>query len=139
MLETELMTKPRLTRQPRDRRERHKHTSDRDAEHFNYVALFVVAYFMREHGFHLGLAELRDECVEQGDFSKSSESGEEGVGVARAFTAIHHVNATRGKTSAARQCKQPLAQPSFWQRRKFVEKRHDKRRRDKKQKQVKRD
>ena len=92
-----------------------------------------MANFMREHGFQFRLGELRDQCVEQNDFSKTSEPGEEGVGVARAFAAVHHLDAARGKTGALRQCKQALAQCSFRQRRELVEERHDDRRRDEQQ------
>src|SRR5215831_3082520 len=90
VLETKRAIKPLLTREPCDRGERHNHTSDGNAEHLNYVALFVMPNFMREHRFHFRVGELRDECVEQDDFSKSSKPGKEGVGVARALAAIHH-------------------------------------------------
>ena len=106
---------------------------------FSYVALFVMANFMREHGFQFRLGELRDQCVEQDNFSKTSEPGEEGVGVARAFAAIHHLDAARGKIGALRQCKEALAQRSFRQRCELVEERHDDRRRDEQQEQLKRD
>ena len=88
---------------------------------------------MREHGFQFGFGELRDKCVEQNDFSKTSEPGEESVGMARAFTAIHHLDAARGKIGPLRQCKEVLAQRSFRQRCELVEKRHDDRRRDEQQ------
>src|SRR6266540_69555 len=130
MLETERVIKPVPTRQPGDRGKRHNNASHGNAKHLDYVALFVMANFMREHGFQLRLGELCDQCVKQDDFSKSSESSEEGVGVSRAFAAIHHLDAARGKTSAPRQHKQPLAQLSFGQRRELVEKRHDDRRRN---------
>src|SRR6266542_907473 len=60
---------------------------------------------MREYGFQLRRGELCDQCVEQHDFSKTSKTGKEGVGVARAFTAVHHFDATRGKMGTLRQCK----------------------------------
>ena len=80
---------------------------------------------MREYGFQFRLAELRDKRIKQDDFSKTSEPGEEGIGMARAFTAIHHVNAARRKTGALRQCKEALSQSSLGQRRELVEKGHD--------------
>src|SRR5438034_8017155 len=82
MLETERAIKPLLTREPCDRGESDKHARDGNAEHFDHVALFVVANFMRKNGFHFRLGELRDQCIEQNDFSKTCEPGEEGVGMA---------------------------------------------------------
>src|SRR6266513_4592201 len=79
--ETKCAIKPLLTRQPRDDSKRHKHASDGNAEQFQYVALFVMANFMREHRFQFWFGKLRDECFEQDNFSKTSETGEEGVGV----------------------------------------------------------
>src|SRR5216117_1218401 len=79
MLETKRAIEPFLTRQRRDRGKRHKHASDGKSEQLHYVALFIMANFMREHGFQFGLAELRDECVEQDDFSKTSEPCEERI------------------------------------------------------------
>src|SRR5260370_19115544 len=102
MLETKCTIKPLLTRQPRDDSKRHKHASDGNAEQFQYVALFVMANFMREHRFQFRFGKLRDECVEQDNFSKTSQPGEEGVGWARAFAAIHHFDAARGKIGALR-------------------------------------
>src|SRR6266487_3587367 len=116
MLETEGAIKPLLTRQPCDRGERQKDTSDGKAEQLQYVALFVMPNFMCEHGFQFRLGELREECIEQDDFSKTSEPSEEGVRVARAFAAIHYLDAARGKVSVLRECKQTLAQRSFRQR-----------------------
>src|SRR6266540_2725779 len=112
-------------RQPRDRGERHKNASDGNAEQLNYVALFIMANLMREHGLQLWVGELRDESIEQDDFSKTPEPGKEGVGMARAFAPIHHFDAARGKVGALCQCKEALAQCSFRQRCELVEKRHD--------------
>src|SRR5205823_9925164 len=123
MLETERAIKPLLTRQPRDRGERHKDASDGNAEQLQHVALFVMSNFMREHGFQFRFGELRDESIEQHDFSKTSEPGEEGVRVARAFAAIHCLDAARGKFGALCECKQALAQRSFRQRYELVEER----------------
>src|SRR4030095_14071513 len=95
MLETKRAIKPLLTTQPRDCGKRHKHASDGKAEQLQYVALFVMSNFMPEYGFQSRLRELRDECIKQDDFSKTSEPGEEGVGVARAFAAIHYLDAAR--------------------------------------------
>src|SRR6266511_2108289 len=81
MLETERMIKPLLTRQPGDGAERHNDAGDGNAKQFDYMALFVMANFMRKDGFHFRLCKLRDQCVEQNDFSKTPEPGEEGVGV----------------------------------------------------------
>src|ERR1700747_3084184 len=106
---TECAIKPLLARQPGDRGESHKHTRDGNAKHLNYVALFVMANFMREDRFQFQFGELIDECVEQNDFSKSSKPGEEGVGVARAFAAIHYLDAACGKMGALRQCKEAVA------------------------------
>jgi len=138
MLETKRAIKPSLTRQPRDRGECHKDASDGNAEQLQYVALFVMPNFVCEHGFHFRLGELREECIEQDDFSKTSEPSEEGVRVARAFAAIHYLDAARGKVSALRECKQALAQRSFRQRCELVEERHDDNRRDEQQEQLKR-
>src|SRR4030095_9709756 len=130
ILETKRTIKPLLACQPGDRRERHNNAGDGNAEHLNYVALFVMANFMREYGFQLRRGELCDQCVEQHDFSKTSNAGEEGVGVARAFTAVHNFDAARGKMGTLRESKEALAQLSFGQRRELVEKRHDDRRRN---------
>src|SRR5436309_8184270 len=121
MLETKRAIKPSLARQPRNGGERHEDASNGNPEQLQYVALFIVANFMRKHGFQFRLGELRDKCVEQDNFSKTSESGEEGVGVARAFAAIHHLDAARWKIGALRQCKEALAQPALRQRRERVE------------------
>src|SRR5258708_34469108 len=107
MLETERAIKPLLPREPCDRGESDKHASNGNAEHFNYVALFVMANFMREDGFHFRLGELCDQCLEQNDFSKTSEPGEEGVGMTRAFAAIHHLDPAGRKASPSRHRKQP--------------------------------
>src|SRR5437867_6922628 len=139
MLEPKGAIKPLLTRQPRDRRERHKDAGDGNAEQLQYVAFFVMANFMRENGFQFGFGELRYECVEQDDFSKTSEAGEEGVRVARAFAAIHHLDAARGKIGALRECKKALAQRPFRQRCELVEEWHDDSRRDEQEEQLKRD
>src|SRR5207237_8133119 len=112
-LDTKRAIKPRLTRHPTDRGERHEHTSNGNTKQLQYVALFVMADFMRKHRFQFRLVELRDECVEQDDFSKSSEPGKEGVGVARAFAAVHHIDAARGKICALRQSEQAPAQRSL--------------------------
>src|SRR6184192_3322063 len=77
---------------------------------------FCNGRFMRKHRFQFRLVELRDERVEQDDFSKSSEPGKEGVGVARAFAAVHHIDAARGKICALRQSEQAPAQCSLRQR-----------------------
>src|SRR6266487_4655385 len=138
MLETKRAIKPLLTRQPRNRGERHEDASNGNPEQLQYVALFIVANFMRKYGFQFRLGELRDECVEQDNFSKTSESGKEGVGVTRAFAAIH-LDAARGKIRALRQRKEAFAQRSFRQRCELVEKRHNHRRRNEQQEQLKRD
>src|SRR6266513_1106135 len=104
MVETERTIKPLLTSQPGDRGERHDNTADGNYEHLNYVALFVMADFMCENRFQFGLGELCDERVEQNDFSKTSEPGEERVGVSRAFDAIHYFDTASGETSSSRQC-----------------------------------
>src|SRR5882724_5813818 len=137
MVEAKRAIEPLLVCQPRDRGERHKDSNDRKGKELYYVAFFVMANFMREHGFQLRVGELRDECVEQNDFSKTSEPGEEGVGMARALAAIHCVDTARGKIGALCQCKEALAQRSVWQWREFVEKRHDHCRRDEQQEQLK--
>ena len=93
-----------------------------------------MANFMREHRFQFRFRKLRDKCVEQDNFSKTSEPGEEGVGVARTFAAIHHLDAARGKIGALRQRKQAVAQCSFWQPCELIEKRHDDRRSNEQQK-----
>ena len=93
--------------------------------------------FMRQHGLQFRLGELRHEGVEQNDFSKTPEPCEERVGVARAFAAIHHFDTARGKVGALCQSKEALAQCSFRQRRELVEQRHDHRRRDEQQEQLK--
>jgi hypothetical protein len=139
MLEPERAIKPLLTREPCDRSESDKHARHGNAEHFNYVALFVMANFMRKDGFHFRLGELCDQCVEQNDFSKTSEPGEERVGMTRAFAAIHHLDAAGGKTCASRQRKQAFTEGSLGQRGKLVEERHDDRRCDEQHKQLKRD
>src|SRR5260370_18323845 len=102
ILETKCTIKPLLTRQPRDGSKRTKPASEGNGEQFQYVALFVMANFMREHRFQFRFGKLRDECVEQDNFSKTSEPGEKGVGVARAFAAIHCFDAARGKMGALR-------------------------------------
>src|SRR5881396_3042193 len=61
ILETKRAIKPLLTRQPRDRGERHKDASDGNAEQLQQVALFVMSNFMREHRFQLWVSELGDE------------------------------------------------------------------------------
>src|SRR5262249_61363214 len=129
MLETERAIKPFLTCQPRNRAERYKHAGDGNAKQFHHVPLFVMPDFMRQHGFQFCLGELPDEGVEQDDFSETSEPGEKGVRVTRAFAAVHYLDAARGKTGALRQRKETLAQCSFGQWCEFVEKRHDDRRR----------
>src|SRR5215216_2823996 len=73
MLETERLIKPLLTRQPRDHSKRQKDAGDGKAEQLQHVALFVMANFMCQHGFQFRLGELRDKCVEQDAFSKTSE------------------------------------------------------------------
>ena len=74
------------------------------------MAFFVMPDFMRKHGFQFRLGQLRDKCVEQDDFSKTSEPGEEGVGVTRAFAAIHHLDTAGGKIGPPRQRKEAFAQ-----------------------------
>src|SRR5262245_51336680 len=98
-----------------------------------------MANFMRQDRFQLCVTELRNEYVEEDDFSETPEAGKESIGVARAFAAIHHLDAACGKIYAPRQCKEPLAQRSFWQRCKLVEKRHDDGGRDQQHEQLKRD
>jgi|SRR6185503_6125199 len=98
-----------------------------------------MADFMREHGFQFWLSELCNQCVEQDDFSKTSEPGEEGVGVARSLAAIHDFNAARWKIGALCKCKKALAQRPFRQRCELVEERHNDRRCDEQQEQLKRD
>src|SRR5215471_15505398 len=112
MLETKRAIKPLLTCQPSDGGKRYKHASHRQAEQFRYVPLFVMANFVRDHGFQFWLGELRDECIEQDDFSKTSKPGKERVGVARTFAAVHHIDAARGKLGAPRQGEKALAQRS---------------------------
>ena len=58
MIETKRAIEPLLMRQPRDRGECHKDASDRNAEQFQDVTLFVMSNFMREDGFQFRLAEL---------------------------------------------------------------------------------
>src|SRR4029077_10544205 len=134
--ETKRAIKPVLACQPGGRRERHDDAGDGNAKHLDYMAFFVMTNFMREYGFQLRLGELRDQCVKQDDFSKTSKAGEEGVGVARALTAVHHFNTAHRKMGTVRQCKEALAQLSFGHWRELVEKRHDDRRRDEQQKQL---
>src|SRR5260370_2988343 len=75
MLETKRAIKPLLTRQPRNRGERHEDASNGNPEQLHYVALFVMANLVREHGFQFRLGEMRDKCVEQDDFSNTPEPG----------------------------------------------------------------
>src|SRR5260370_35096432 len=65
ILETKCTIKPLLTRQPRDDSKRHKHASDGTAEQFQYVALFVMANFIREHRFQFRFGKLRSGWREQ--------------------------------------------------------------------------
>ena len=74
------------------------------------VTLFVMADFMRKHGFQFRLGELGYECVEKHNFAKTSEPGEEGVGVTRPFAAVHYFDAARWKIGAPRQCEEAFAQ-----------------------------
>src|SRR5207253_10861584 len=96
ILETKRAIKPLLTRQPSDDSKCDKHAGDGNAEQLQYVALLVMANCMREHRFQFPRGKLRDESVEQDNFSKASEPGENGAGVARAFAAIHQFAAARG-------------------------------------------
>src|SRR5439155_16601156 len=122
IFKTKRAIKPLLMRQPRDHRERYKDASNGKPQQLYYVAFFVMTNFMCQHGFQFRLAQLCNECVKQYDFSKATEPGEEGVGVARTFAAIHHLDAARWKVGALRQCKEALAQGSFRQRCEPVEK-----------------
>src|SRR5437899_12057890 len=120
MLKTKRTIEPVLACQPSDRRERHDNAGDGNAEHLNYVALFVMANFMREYGFQLRLGELSDQCVEQHDFSKTCKAGEEGVGVGRAFTAVQDVDAARRQMGRLRLRNEAGAQGSSARRRERV-------------------
>src|SRR5207247_9381452 len=113
MLETKRAIKPSLTRQPRDRGECHKDASYGKAEQLQCVALFVMPNFVCEHGFHFRLGELRDVCVEQDDFSKTSEPSEEGVRVARAFAAINYLDDASEKVTTLRESEQGLEYRSY--------------------------
>src|SRR4051794_5143380 len=110
MVETECAIKPLLTRQPGDRRERHKHAENRNAEQLHNVTFFVMPDFMRKHGFQFRLGKLGYECVEKHNLPKTSQPGEEGIGVMRPFAAVHYFDAASWKISAPRQCKQAFAQ-----------------------------
>ena len=68
--------------------------------------------FMRKHGFQFRLGKLGYECVEKDNFAKTSEPGEEGVGVMRPFAAVHYFDAAGWKIGAPRQCKEAFAQAS---------------------------
>ena len=59
------------------------------------------------------------------NFSKAAEAGEEGVGVARAFAAVHYLDAPGPKASPLRQGQQPLAQAALGERGELVEERQD--------------
>src|SRR5436309_14219925 len=89
MLETKRAIKPLLTRQPRNRGERHEDASNGNPERLQYVALLIVANFMRRYGFRFRVGGLGGACVDQDNFSKTSAPGKEGVGVPRAFAASH--------------------------------------------------
>src|SRR5207248_3595663 len=96
--------------------------------------------FVCEHRFQFWLGKLGYECVEKDNFAKTSEPGEEGVGVMRPFAAVHYFDAPGWKIGAPRQRKEAFAQGgTLRQRRELVEERHDHRRGDEQQKQLERD
>src|SRR5437870_12580242 len=103
MLETKRAIKPLLTRQPRNRGERHENASNGNPEQLQYVALLIVANFMRKYGFQFRLGELRDERVEQDNCSKTPERRRAGVGEARPFAGIQHLEGARGEIRRLRQ------------------------------------
>src|SRR4029079_17877374 len=126
ILETECAIKPFAAREPGDRREANKHAEDRNAEQLHDVTLFVMPDFMRKHGFQLRLAKLREESIEEHNFSEPSEPGKEGVRVTRSFTAVHHFDAASWKIGAQRKRKEALAQRGILrQRRELVKERHN--------------
>jgi hypothetical protein len=55
------------------------------------------------------LGKLRYECVEKHNFAKTSEPGEESIGVTRPLTAVHYFDAASWKFGALRQCKEAFA------------------------------
>src|SRR6516162_10596994 len=97
IFETECSIKPLLTRQPGDRREADKHAEDRNGEQLHNVTFFVMPDFMRKHGFQFRFGKLGYECIEKDNLAKTSEPGEESVGVTRPFTAVHYFDAAGRK------------------------------------------
>ena len=95
--------------------------------------------FMRKHRFQFRLGKLGYQCVEQDDFAKMSEPGEESIGVMRPLAAVHYFDAAGWKICAPRQGEETLAQRALRQRREFVEKWHDHRRGDQQQNQLEHD
>mgnify|MGYP003694090921 CR=1 FL=1 len=113
------------------RRSKHRATSRRD--------VFVMPDFMRKHRVPVPARQVGLRVCRKGQFSKTSEPGEEGVGVTRPFTAVHYFDAAGWKFSALRQCKEAFAQRALRQRRELVEERHDHHRGDQQQKQLEHD
>src|SRR5437764_14305739 len=100
ILEYECAIKPLLTRKPGTRCEAYKHSDDRNAEQLHDVTFFVMPDFMRNHGFKFRLGKLAYERVEKDNFAKTSEAGEEGIGVTRSFAAVHYFDAAGWKIGA---------------------------------------
>src|SRR6266481_4011810 len=139
MLESKCAIKPALTRQPCDRSEPHEDADNGNAERLQYVVFLVMADFVCQYGFQFRLGKLGYECVEKDNFAKTAEPGEESVGVAGPFTAVHYFDAASWKIGALRQCKEAFTQRALRQRRELVKERHDHRRGDQHQKQLERD
>src|SRR5690242_3739769 len=94
---------------------------------------------VREDRFEFRFGELRDESVEEDDFAKASEAGEERIGMTGAFAAVHDFDVAGWKFGALRQCKKAFAQRTLRKRSELVEEGHDQRRCNEKQEQLERD
>ena len=95
--------------------------------------------FMRKHRFKFRLGKLGYECVEEDNFAKTSEPGEESIGVTRPLAAVYYFDAASWEIGALRQYKEAFAQGAIRERRELVEKRHDHCRGNQQQKQLEHD
>lgn len=116
---------PILFGQDGEGEEAEEHPKHGEEDGFGDVAFFIMADFVGEDGFKFGGFKLGDEGVKQNYFTEFSESGEEGVGMAGAFAAVHDLDVFGEEAGAFAEGEEAVAQGADGERGKFIEERKD--------------
>ena len=124
-LHTERRVEPCLLRQPAEQREACEAEREHRDQTLGHVFVFEVAEFMRQHGLDFAGRKFVQQSVEEHHPLGRAEAGEVGIGMGRAFAAVHHEQAFGLKAAARHQTLHARLQGLVGERLELVEQGRD--------------